>query len=189
MEISRPPIYQCEEGHIICSSCKPLLTDCPHNCGKKYSEPAIRCRFAEKLSNKYAAQLAKNLGKKWRLFLLRHTAKGAVYWTFFWKKILGVWSFSRTKNAENINIFDFKNKKSFNQQNCAMSDNLINFWHQPLILQLNNNCLMTALRPPDYFPEKLPNDCMTSATQLPNDLVPDNCLRSALSGFCSQNFK
>ena len=64
MEISRPPIYQCEEGHIICSSCKPLLTDCPHNCGKKYSEPPIRCRFAEKLSNKYAAQLAKHLGKK-----------------------------------------------------------------------------------------------------------------------------
>ena len=24
-EISRPPIYQCPEGHIICSACKPLL--------------------------------------------------------------------------------------------------------------------------------------------------------------------
>jgi len=64
MEISRPPIYQCEEGHIICSNCKPLLTDCPHNCGKKYAEPAIRCRFAEKLSHKYAAQLSKQIGKK-----------------------------------------------------------------------------------------------------------------------------
>ncbi len=41
MDISRPPIYQCEEGHIICSSCKPLLTNCPH-CSKKYSNPVIR---------------------------------------------------------------------------------------------------------------------------------------------------
>ena len=53
MEVSRPPIYQCEEGHIICSSCKPLLKVCPHNCGQKYSEPAIRCRFAEKLADRY----------------------------------------------------------------------------------------------------------------------------------------
>ncbi|CAB4055076.1 unnamed protein product [Lepeophtheirus salmonis] len=41
MDISRPPIYQCEEGHIICSTCKPLLINCPH-CAKKYSEPPIR---------------------------------------------------------------------------------------------------------------------------------------------------
>nr|ACO12155.1 E3 ubiquitin-protein ligase sina [Lepeophtheirus salmonis] len=52
MDISRPPIYQCEEGHIICSTCKPLLINCPH-CAKKYSEPPIRCRFAEKLSLRY----------------------------------------------------------------------------------------------------------------------------------------
>ena len=64
MEMAQPPIYQCEEGHIICATCKPLLTNCPHNCGKKYSEPAIRCRFAEKLADKYAAQLAKHFSKK-----------------------------------------------------------------------------------------------------------------------------
>ena len=57
MDVSRPPIYQCEEGHIICSSCKPLLKVCPHNCGKKYSEPAIRCRFAEKLADRYFAAM------------------------------------------------------------------------------------------------------------------------------------
>ncbi len=61
---AKPPIYQCEEGHIICANCKPLLTNCPHNCGKKYSEPAIRCRFAEKLADKYAAQLAKHFSSK-----------------------------------------------------------------------------------------------------------------------------
>ena len=59
MDIAKPPIYQCEEGHIICCQCKPLLTNCPH-CSKKYSEPAIRCRFAEKLSDKYSAQLSKH---------------------------------------------------------------------------------------------------------------------------------
>ena len=64
MEIAKPPIYQCEEGHIICAHCKPLLTNCPHNCGQKYSEPAIRCRFAEKLADKYAAQLAKHFPSK-----------------------------------------------------------------------------------------------------------------------------
>ena len=59
MDIAKPPIYQCEEGHIICCQCKPLLTNCPH-CSKKYSEPAIRCRFAEKLSDKYSAQLSRH---------------------------------------------------------------------------------------------------------------------------------
>ena len=52
MDISRPPIYQCEEGHIICATCKPLLTQCPH-CAKVYSNPVIRCRFAEKLADRY----------------------------------------------------------------------------------------------------------------------------------------
>ena len=52
LEISRPPIYQCGEGHIVCSSCKPLLKTCCL-CGAKYSDPPIRCRFAEKMAAKY----------------------------------------------------------------------------------------------------------------------------------------
>ena len=52
LEISRPPIYQCGEGHIVCSTCKPLLKTCCL-CESKYSEPPIRCRFAEKLAAKY----------------------------------------------------------------------------------------------------------------------------------------
>merc|ERR1712032_1513932 len=51
-ELSRPPIYQCPEGHIICSACKPLLKACPQ-CDTKYTDPPIRCRFAEKLSAKF----------------------------------------------------------------------------------------------------------------------------------------
>jgi len=52
LEISRPPIYQCGEGHIICSTCKPLLKTCCQ-CEARYSDPPIRCRFAEKLAAKY----------------------------------------------------------------------------------------------------------------------------------------
>jgi len=51
-EISRPPIYQCGEGHIICSACKPLLKTCCQ-CESRFSDPPIRCRFAEKLAAKY----------------------------------------------------------------------------------------------------------------------------------------
>lgn len=52
LEISRPPIYQCPEGHIICSACKPLLKACCQ-CDAKYTDPPIRCRFAEKLAARY----------------------------------------------------------------------------------------------------------------------------------------
>ena len=53
--VAKPPIYQCEEGHIICHQCKPNLENCP-SCNKKYSEPAIRNRLAE---NIYSTQLSK----------------------------------------------------------------------------------------------------------------------------------
>jgi len=52
LQISRPPIYQCPEGHIVCSACKPLLKACCL-CETKYTDPPIRCRFAEKLAAKY----------------------------------------------------------------------------------------------------------------------------------------
>merc|ERR1712066_819351 len=52
LEISRPPIYQCPEGHLICSACKPLLRAyCL--CDTKFSDPPIRCRLAEKLAARY----------------------------------------------------------------------------------------------------------------------------------------
>jgi len=52
LQISMPPIYQCPEGHIVCSACKPLLKACCL-CETKYTDPPIRCRFAEKLAVKY----------------------------------------------------------------------------------------------------------------------------------------
>lgn len=52
LEISRPPIYQCPEGHLVCSACKPLLKSCCI-CEAKFSDPPIRCRFAEKLAARY----------------------------------------------------------------------------------------------------------------------------------------
>ena len=53
--VAKPPIYQCEEGHLICCQCKPNLKNCP-SCKKRYSEPAIRNRFAEDI---YSTQLSK----------------------------------------------------------------------------------------------------------------------------------
>jgi len=55
LEICRPPIYQCGEGHIVCSACKPLLKSCCL-CEARYSDPPIRCRFAEKLAAMYFRQ-------------------------------------------------------------------------------------------------------------------------------------
>ena len=60
LEISRPPIYQCPEGHLICSACKPLLKSCCL-CETKFTDPPIRCRFAEKL----AARYFKDEDEKW----------------------------------------------------------------------------------------------------------------------------
>ena len=68
-ELSRPPVYQCPEGHIICHNCRPRVSRCPvcrfvfkvgwkyFNC--EYSKrfyfqgPDIRNRFIEKMSDYY----------------------------------------------------------------------------------------------------------------------------------------
>ena len=39
-ELSRPPVYQCPEGHIICGNCRPRVTRCPV------------CRFVFKVSHR-----------------------------------------------------------------------------------------------------------------------------------------
>ena len=39
-------LFKLQLSHLLfhySSNCKPLLTNCPHNCGQRYSEPAIRC--------------------------------------------------------------------------------------------------------------------------------------------------
>ena len=28
-ELARPPVLQCPEGHILCSSCRPRVARCP----------------------------------------------------------------------------------------------------------------------------------------------------------------
>ena len=46
------PIYQCREGHLVCSQCEPKLSkrkvnDCP-KCRIKYDNPLPRSRLAER---------------------------------------------------------------------------------------------------------------------------------------------
>lgn len=43
-------IFQCEEGHLICSKCHQRLENCPL-CRKPYPKPGIRCRLAESIAN------------------------------------------------------------------------------------------------------------------------------------------
>ena len=43
------PIYQCENGHMICNSCHQRLTICP-SCRKPLGK--IRCMFAEQILQK-----------------------------------------------------------------------------------------------------------------------------------------
>ena len=69
-ELSRPPVYQCPEGHIICHKCRPRVSRCPvcrfvfkvgvsfsWNMCRKYLSflqgPDIRNRFIEKMSDYY----------------------------------------------------------------------------------------------------------------------------------------
>merc|ERR1719234_1454903 len=53
LELSRPPIYQCPEGHIICSQCRPKVTRCPVCRFVFHGTPAIRNRYIERLAMKY----------------------------------------------------------------------------------------------------------------------------------------
>ena len=52
-EICLPPIYQCPEGHIICSTCRPQLDRCPVCRFQLQGLPEIRNRLLEKLASPY----------------------------------------------------------------------------------------------------------------------------------------
>ena len=52
-ELSRPPIYQCPEGHIICNTCRPRVSKCPVCRFVFQGMPDIRNRFIEKLATTY----------------------------------------------------------------------------------------------------------------------------------------
>ena len=52
-ELSRPPIYQRPEGHIICNDCRPRVSRCPVCRFVFQGMPDIRNRFIEKLASNY----------------------------------------------------------------------------------------------------------------------------------------
>merc|ERR1711962_301970 len=59
-DISRPPIYQCPEGHIICSQCRPKVTRCPVCRFVFQGMPDIRNRYIERLAIKYFKENCQN---------------------------------------------------------------------------------------------------------------------------------
>lgn len=47
LEYVMPPIHQCKRGHIVCSSCKPQLTQCP-TCRSRFAD--VRSLVLEKIA-------------------------------------------------------------------------------------------------------------------------------------------
>ena len=48
LEVAPPPLYMCQDSHLICSACRPRLDRCPL-CRVPLSGTVRRHRFAEKL--------------------------------------------------------------------------------------------------------------------------------------------
>ena len=64
------PIYQCEQGHLLCKSCHGKLTDCPI-CKAKLGN--TRCLAAEKIScSEYLRNLFENIWTKFRFSIFQH---------------------------------------------------------------------------------------------------------------------
>ena len=51
LETSLPPIYQCQESHLICTRCRDKVSICPQ-CRLKYGNKKTRNRYAERDSDK-----------------------------------------------------------------------------------------------------------------------------------------
>ena len=47
LETAEGDIYSCQEQHLICSTCRPKVTECPE-CRVAYKFPLRRHRYAEK---------------------------------------------------------------------------------------------------------------------------------------------
>merc|ERR1712038_1551595 len=47
--VEEPPMYRCQQEHLICSSCRAKIGECPE-CRERYSGDPVRHRFAEKMA-------------------------------------------------------------------------------------------------------------------------------------------
>ena len=47
--VEEPPIYRCQQEHLVCSSCRTKIVECPE-CRERYSGDPVRHRFAEKMA-------------------------------------------------------------------------------------------------------------------------------------------
>ena len=48
-------VFSCQQQHLLCSVCRPRLTECPA-CREKYSQAPLRHRFAEKMAGELCTQ-------------------------------------------------------------------------------------------------------------------------------------
>ena len=47
-DVAQPPIYMCQDSHLVCSICVPKLKECP-TCRVAYNKPILRNRMAERI--------------------------------------------------------------------------------------------------------------------------------------------
>ena len=47
--VEEAPIYRCQQEHLVCSTCRPQIRECPE-CREDYEGEPVRHRFAEKMA-------------------------------------------------------------------------------------------------------------------------------------------
>jgi len=63
-----PPIYQCQNGHLVCQSCSVKITHCP-TCRVPITEPSIRNLQLDRLANTFQFPCKYNFnGCQWRSY-------------------------------------------------------------------------------------------------------------------------
>lgn len=63
-----PPIYQCQNGHLVCQGCSSKITHCP-TCRVTISDPAIRNLQLDKLANTFQFPCKYNFnGCQWKSY-------------------------------------------------------------------------------------------------------------------------
>lgn len=63
-----PPIYQCQNGHLVCQSCSNKITHCP-TCRVPISEPSIRNLQLDRLANTFQFPCKYNFnGCQWKSY-------------------------------------------------------------------------------------------------------------------------
>lgn len=67
-DYAMPPIYQCQNGHLVCKGCSTKITNCP-TCRVPISDPSIRNLQLDRLANTFQFPCKYNFnGCQWKSF-------------------------------------------------------------------------------------------------------------------------